>query len=190
MRRLAAGIALVALAGCGSSPPAHFFTLDATAPQTRVEATSDAPIQVASVHIPSALDRLSMVRGEQDHQLTISDQDRWGAPFDDLTRRVLTQDLSRRLSPGMVLPPDAKLSGNARGVVVDILTFQPDASGQVTLDADWTLLQGDPAKPVLRRSVRLTDQGGGTAADQAAALSRLVGQLAHQIISGISSSQG
>jgi uncharacterized protein len=190
MRRLAAGIALVALAGCGSSPPTHFFTLDPIAPQTQLKATPDAPIQVASVHIPSALDRLSMVRGEQDHQLTISDQDRWGAPFDDMTRRVLTQDLSHRLPPGMVLPPDAKLSGAARGVVVDILGFQPDASGRVMLDADWTLLQGDPAKPVLRRSVHLTDEGGASAADQAAAMSRLVGRLADQIVSGVSSSRG
>lgn len=190
MRRVAAGIALMALAGCGSSPPTHFFTLDPTAPQTEVKAASDAPIQVASVHIPAALDRLSMVRGEQDHQLTISDQDRWGAPFDDMTRRVLTQDLSRRMPPGMVLPPDAKLSGDARGVVVDILDFQPDASGRVTLDADWTLLQGDPAKPILRRSVHLTDQGSDSAADQAAAMSRLLGQLADQIVSGVSSSRG
>jgi uncharacterized protein len=190
VKRLAAGIAMVALVGCGSSPPTHFFTLDPTAPQAQVKVTSNAPIQVASVHIPPALDRLSMVRGEQDHQLTISDQDRWGAPFDDMTRRVLTQDLSRRLPPGMVLPPDAKVSGNARGIVVDILSFQPDASGQVMLDANWTLLQGDPDKPVLRRSAHLTDRGGASAADQAAAMSRLVGQLADQIISGLSSSQG
>jgi hypothetical protein len=190
MRRLVAGIVLAALAGCGSSPPTHFFTLDPTAPQAQVKAPSGVPIKVASVHIPSALDRLSMVRGENDHQLTISDQDRWGAPFDDMTRRILTQDLSRRLPPGMVLPQDARLSGNARGVVVDILSFQPDESGRVVLDADWTLLQGDPAKPVLRRSVHLTGQGGASATDQAAAMSRLVGQLADQIATGVASSRG
>jgi uncharacterized lipoprotein YmbA len=90
----------------------------------------------------------------------------------------------------MVLPPDARLSGNARGVVVDILSFQPDESGRVVLDADWTLLQGDPAKPVLRRSVHLTGQGGASATDQAAAMSRLVGQLADQIATGVASSRG
>jgi uncharacterized protein len=174
---LAVGACLTA--GCGTSPPTRFFTLDATAPATHLEAHG-APLEVDAVHIPSTLDRETIVRGETDHQLTISSRDRWGADLGELVRRVLTQDLAARLPAGMVLPPDAPAPDNARGLVVEILAFQPKGPDLV-LDADWTLLQGSPARPALQRSVHLVETVGSSTNDQVEAMSRLLGQLADRI---------
>ena len=168
------------IAGCGTSPPTRFFTLDASAPASGRAAVHGAPIEVDAVHVPPTLDRQNIVRGEINNQLTIAARDRWGGDFGELVRRVLTQDLETRLPPGMVLPPDTPAPDNARGLVVEILSFQPRAS-DVVLDADWTLLEGSPAHPALQRSVHLQEPAGSSTNDEVAAMSRLLGQLADRI---------
>ena len=177
-------LALLALAGCASSPPTRFFALDPVSPGAAAAAAgaSSTPVKVDAVHIPPALDRDSMVRGESDNQLQISSQDRWAGDLGEMVRRVLTQDLAQRLPSGMVVAPESPAPADARGLVIDILTFQPQA-GEVVLDADWTLLQGTQANPVLRRSAHLTQSATPSAQGEAEAMSALLGQLADDIAS-------
>jgi len=186
--RLIPVLLVLTLAGCASSPPTRFFGLDpvsagAPAAADRSGARGE-PVKVDAVHIPPALDRDSMVRGESDNQLEISSQDRWAGDLGEMIRRVLTQDLAERLPAGMVIAPESPAPPSARGLVVDILTFQPQAGG-VVLDADWTLLQGTQTNPVIRRSVHLTAPAASSAQGQAAAMSTLLGELADGIASQI-----
>jgi len=174
-------VAAAAAAGCGSSPPTRFFALDQVAPRERVQPRDTAPFKVTAVHIPALLDRESMVRGEHQHQLEISSQERWGGDLGEMARRVLTQDLQARLPAGTVIAADSPAPQNARGLVVDILNFEPDDSGEVALDADWALVEGSPAHSVLTRSVHLHRAGADSAASQAGTMSQLLGQLADDI---------
>ncbi|MGH8295317.1 MAG: PqiC family protein [Steroidobacteraceae bacterium] len=184
--RLIPVLLALTLAACASSPPTRFYTLNAVAPAARAGAAHrEAPIKVDAVHIPPALDRNSMVRGESGNQLEISSQDRWAGELGETIRRVLTQDLASRLPEGMVIAPDAPAPASARGVVVDILTFQPRGAGEVVLDADWTLLEGTQSNPVLRRSERLSAAAAASAQGQAAAMSTLLGELADKMAAQI-----
>jgi hypothetical protein len=185
--RLTPVLALLTLAACASSPPTRFFALDPVAPAGGSRTVAGEPIKIDAVHIPPALDRSSLVRGESDNQLDISAQDRWAGDLGEMARRVLTQNLASRLPSGMVIAPESPAPPSARGVVVDILTFQPQAAGEVVLDADWTLLQGTQSNPVLRRAVHLTATAAPTAQGEAAAMSTLLGQLADSIAADISS---
>ncbi|MFZ0500019.1 MAG: PqiC family protein [Steroidobacteraceae bacterium] len=185
--QLLAVLALLTLAGCASSPPTRFFALDPVAPgSAAVAGDTSAPVKVDAVHIPPALDRDSMVRGESDTQLQISSQDRWAGDLGEMIRRVLTQDLAGRLPSGMVIAPESPPPSGASGLVIDILTFQPQA-GEVVLDADWTLLAGTQAHPVVRRSVHLTLSATPSAQGEAQAMSALLGQLADDIAARIGS---
>ena len=181
--RLPAVLLTLTLAACASSPQTRFFALDPVSPGAAPAAdrgTVRKPVKVDAVHIPPALDRDSIVRGESDNQLEISSQDRWAGDLGEMIRRVLTQDLAQRLPSGRVIAPESPAPPSARGVVIDILTFQPQA-GEVVLDADWTLLQGTQSNTVLRRSVHLTTAAASSAQSQAAAMSTLLGQLADGI---------
>jgi len=183
------------VSGCGSSPPTRFYALDAVAApdkpvaapdkpvaaQDKPAAAPDTPLKVAAVHVPPALDRNEIVRGESHNELAISAQDRWAADFGEMARRVLTQDLQSRLPPEAVIAPDSPAPPDARGLVVDILTFQPQADGELVLSADWSLLQGAPPRPVLQRSVRLTAPAADSAGGEAAGMSQLLAQLADDI---------
>ena len=186
--RLIAALLVLTLGACASSPPTRFFALDpappGAAPAGGQADTTRTAVKVDAVHIPPALDRESMVRGESDNQLQISSQDRWAGDLGEMIRRVLTQDLAERLPSGTVVAPESPAPPSAHGLVIDILTFQPQA-GEVVLDADWTLLEGTQSNPVLHRSTHLTAPAAGSAQGEAAAMSALLGQLADDIAARI-----
>lgn len=180
-------ILLSLLSACASSPPTRFFALDAVEPAAAPAGATGDPVKIDAVHIPPALDRSSLVRGESGNQLEISSQDRWAGDLGEMIRRVLTQDLASRLPSGMVIAPESPAPASARGLVVDILTFQPQSPGEVVLDADWTLLEGTQSNPVMRRSEHLTATAAPSAQGEAAAMSTLLGQLADHIAAQIGS---
>jgi uncharacterized protein len=184
-QRLIPVLALLTLTACASSPPTHFYALDPVAADGGSGEAAGPPVKIDAVHIPPALDRNSMVRGASGNRLDISSQDQWAGDLAEMIRRVLTQDLAERLPSGMVIAPESPAPANARGLVVDILTFQPQGSAEVVLDADWTLVQGTQSNPVLRRSAHLTASGATSAQSEAAAMSTLLGELADSMASGI-----
>ncbi|HVC30007.1 MAG TPA: PqiC family protein [Steroidobacteraceae bacterium] len=183
--RLIPAVLILTLPACASSPPTRFFTLNPVAPAAPVtSAAGHALVKIDAVHIPPALDRNSLVRGESGSQLQISSQDRWAGDLGETIRKVLTQDLASRLPAGAVIAPNAPAPPAAHGLVVDVLTFQP-RGGEVVLDADWTLLEGTQTNPVLRRSEHLTTAAAPTAQGEAAAMSRLLGELADRMAAQI-----
>ena len=175
---MALGLALT-LAGCGSSPPTRYYTLDAVPATARPAA--GPPLQVVAVHIPPALDRQEMVRETAANQVEVSDQNRWSAPFDQMAQRVLTQDLAARLPKGAVILPEQPAPPNARKIVVDILQFERQASGDVTFDGSWSLLSAGAATPIASRHVHLQQAAGADYTAQAQAMSRILGTIADQI---------
>ncbi len=184
MRSVIALAALLMMAGCSSSPKTHYYTLSVATrtPQHPIRVSS--PVQIVAVHIPDSLDRREMVSEIGPNALDISDQDRWSAPLADMTRNVLSQDLATYLPPGMVVLPDAPAPATTAQIVVSIAQFGPQASGKVVLVGSWSLLKGNPPKPVLRRDVSLEGVRPGTGADaDAAGMSNLLGQLAQRIAS-------
>jgi len=129
----------VLAAGCGRSPPTQFFTLAAVRPDTTRRSLAGTPVQVRAVHIPAVLDRPERVVARSRQRLDILETQQWGGPLEDMIRRVLSRDLATRLPAGMVLLANAPAAGS-RGIVIDIQEFQPEADGNVVLDAGWVVL--------------------------------------------------
>jgi len=136
---LLVGTLAVLAAGCGRSPRTQFFTLAAVRPDTAQRSFAGAPLQVRAVHIPAVLDRPERVTARSPQRLDIIETQQWGGPLDDMIRRVLSRDLTIRLPAGMVLLANAPGAGS-RGIVVDIQEFEPEADGNVVLDASWVVL--------------------------------------------------
>ena len=180
MRALAIAL-IVLLAGCASSPPSRFYTLDPAPARVRLPAAG-LTLQVAAVHIPAVLDRQEMVRESAPERLQLSDRNRWGAPLAQMMRDVLAQDLAARLTGSTLLAPEALPPAGTRVLVVDVLHFDAGPSGEVRLEGSWSQLAPGSGKPLLTQRVRLTAraQPGGYRS-QAAAMSRLLGRLADRI---------
>lgn len=179
--RLAAGTLLALLASaCASSPAAHFYTLDAVPAPSRA-ARPATPVQVAAVHLPGSLDRRQLVAESQPNRLELNEDDRWGAPLDEMARRVLTEDLLQRLPPAAVILPDQPAPAAANAVVVDVLRYERDVSGDVILRGSWTLLPAQSNVPLRTRHFDFRAAAPAGSSGQAQAMSVLLGQLADQI---------
>lgn len=182
MKRLAILSAGLVLSGCGHSPPTRFYTLDAVPPPRPASAGSGAPVQLAAVHLPPTLDRPQLVTQTGPNRLEVSEQDQWGAPLDEMMRRTLAQDLLARLPEGSFIPPNAPRPAGARGLVVDVVQLQA-TPGRVVMQANWSLTGGASGDALLSRTVELSAPAAGQGAGgQAAAISRLLGELSDRIV--------
>jgi uncharacterized lipoprotein YmbA len=182
MRALAVILIACSLAACGSSPPTQFFTLTPVAPAGHANPAPPFPVQVSAVHIPAVLDRNEMVRETGSNGLSISDQDRWGAPLGEMARNVLARDLAKRMPPGTVIFPQAPAPQSAAHLVVTIEKFGEDPDGRVRLVGSWALMKGQPDRTIVQRDIDLEAKAAGTgAAAQAAGMSELLARLSDQI---------
>lgn len=193
MRRTwSAMILVLLLAGCRSAPT-QFYTLTSVPGASRFPfaASRAQPLVVGRVELPGDLDRDAVVTRIGPNRLNVSDTDRWGGPFDEMIQRVLASDLGSRLPTGMVLAPgDPVPGGGARTVKATIRQFMGDSNGHVVLEADWSLLAGNPSRSILIRHEQLADNAGSNQASAiVAAMSRLLARLADRIADTIAASR-
>ncbi len=187
---LVTGMVLSAISGCASSPKVEYFTLEPLeSPSPRL--TASLSVQMVRVHVPPTLDRKQMVRHRDEYSLDISDQHRWSAPLDQMIRRVLTEDLIRRLPEGSVILPEEPASSSTDKIVVDILEFAPDASGTIRLEASWSLLLANTGGTAQSHFARLSEPASPEgAAGEVSAMSRVLSRLAAQMAQTLAASPG
>jgi uncharacterized lipoprotein YmbA len=139
--QLGLGIAAAAaLDGCASAPPAQYFRL---APVAGTEQqTQPESIEVRDIGIPAYLNQDGIAEPSGQYQFISAANDLWAEPLAQMLQSVLVQNLTQRLpqttitaSSGMVGTPADLL------VEVNILRFDPDATGRVTLIAQTALKQ-------------------------------------------------
>jgi uncharacterized lipoprotein YmbA len=170
-------IVAMALTGCASSPKAQFFALTPTEGQ-QVNAVG-VGVHIEVVHVPPALDDQKIIRESATGKVKASDRNRWAAPLDEMMRQILTQDLSQRMPPGSVLLPEQPAPAGTRRIVLDILHFASDASGNVALTGGWSLLPPESDTPLLNKRVQLSETADPSDyASQVVAMSRVLGHLA------------
>jgi uncharacterized lipoprotein YmbA len=167
----------------------RYYTLSEIAPDARLAVAPEGiPVRVDRVTIPSELDRPQLVRRIDANRLQIAELDRWGAPLDEMIRRVLSIDLAARLPARLVAGPNEPSVGDRqRSLSVDILEFYGDSTCAVTLRAAWLLKQPHAESTRATDEVRVPPSGACPSA-LPAAMSRALGQLGDQIASVIARS--
>lgn len=190
MRAAAAALAIVlVVGGCAGSPRARFYVLDPVAGAGTGPGHGAGAIVVGRVRIPDYLDRPQLVRHKTRDRLAVSETERWGGALAAMIRRVLSEDLARRL-PGRVVPAAEAGSQNAEsGQVVRVRIFDFSAwpsSRQVKLVAAWSLLDAATGKATLRRRETISvSVSGGNTRSQVNGMSRALGVLADHIAAAL-----
>lgn len=166
-------VALALLVACTATPPTRFYTLSDTAPAGPSPADVGL-VSISGVNIPGELDRPEIVRRTSPNRLSVSGLDRWAAPLDQTIRRVLSDDIARRLRN--------PTSGPQRPVAVDIREFYGDAACDVTLRAVWTPRPvGKAATQSFTEEIQVP-ASGACPDTLAATMSIALGQLSDQIL--------
>jgi hypothetical protein len=129
-----------------------------------------------------------MARRLNSDEISYSEYDRWAGPLDEMFRRVLIADLEGRLPPGMILIDNNPTSPASLTIAVDVLRFDADAAGQVTLKARWQMLDRSGSLVGIPRDAMIVKPGSGRDAEAVAAtMSDAVADLATQIAARLGS---
>jgi uncharacterized protein len=173
-------------AACQSSPPTRYFALIEIAPTApRALAAVQTPIRVERVTIPGELDRLELVRRSTSNRLQIATFDRWGAPLENMIRRVVAHDLAARFAPESVASAAEPAAGEPRRhLYIDVLEFAADEHGAVILRAGWIVQT--PGVASARGAEEIKVEAADSTADAvAAAMSRALAQFADRIVAAL-----
>lgn len=188
------GAALLAVmlvqSGCGTTPPTKFFLLSpaATPPASVPDGGRALRLGVGPVELPEYLDRPQIVTRMANSELRLAEDRRWAEPLRDDFTRALSDNLSTALGTTEVhtFPwwPSQPIDYQ---VIVKVLRFEGDSSGNVTLVARWTV-RGGPERKILfwQRStvsvpISSPNDYDSLVAASSAALAQLSGEIAAAI---------
>jgi len=133
----------LALGACRSAPT-RFYSLQQTAPATRLSYQRVLALRVDSLSVPAGWDRIEILRSSLGGSLEISEFDHWSAPLREAAQQALSADLDDRLPSGSVIYPRLPKPKAAWGIDVDVLEFTV-AGSHASMQASWVITPGAPS---------------------------------------------
>lgn len=188
-------LAAAALAACTGpmavTQPARFYVLSALppAPAGR-KAPAVAPglaIRVGPVELPQHLDRPQIVTRTGDNEISLNEFDQWAEPLDRSVSRILAENLSILLGTDRVttLTRPGPLHYDYQ-VTVEMVRFDQDGAGTITLIARWSLFGRDGRDLLTMKKSRFSRAAGSTDYKATVAtLSRALADLSRDIAAAI-----
>lgn len=138
IRNSALIFAFLLLAGCGTSPPVHYYNLESTDIAANAAGAGSPVLALGPLQLPAYLKRSQMVRRGAGAELLVDDLNRWAEPLEDAMHRVLSATVDSLLDSVIVVayPASALLEVDYR-MVGRIDRFDADQSGLVVLTVQW-----------------------------------------------------
>jgi uncharacterized lipoprotein YmbA len=182
---------MMGLAGCGGSPPIHYYTLSAEAPAESASLGKNSRlITIGPVTLPEVIERPQLVLRTTPNRVTLVEEHQWAEPLKSEIPRVIAENLTRLLGTSQVsvYPQSAGDQAQYR-VLVDVQQFESALGGRVSIDAFWTIrhtVQGVASMKTGRSSVE-EPAGGSSYEALAAAHSRALVRISRDIADAIRS---
>jgi uncharacterized lipoprotein YmbA len=184
---LASSFALLAAGCAGTSPPTHFYALDATRPAAAVASMPELSLGLGPIVLPDTLDRPQIVTQDAPYRRQLAEFDRWTGELRTQMGRLLAQRLMQGLGTDRVFlhpwPAFRRLNYQVR---VDVLSMHGRLADKAVLRGNWTLLEEDGRRELYLQAFDLEQPLAGPAyVDMVAALSELATRLGDDIANGI-----
>jgi uncharacterized lipoprotein YmbA len=184
----------LALAGClgGQSPPTNFYMLSPLSPspagKSAASAESRIHISLDTVVIPEYLNRNEIVLNLDNTIYQLAEFNQWAEPLDDNLTRVLGENLTKLLqddSINVFLASESSIPFDYR-LEIDVLRLDGNLGDQVTLIAQWALLESEEDDLILmRRSEYQEPAADETVKELVLAKSRTVEKLSRDIAAAV-----
>jgi len=196
---LAIMICWLALAGClgGPSAPTNFYMLSplSSSPAGTSAATAEGRIRIglATVVVPEYLNRNEIVVNLDNTVYQLAEFNQWAEPINDNLTRVLAENLTNLLrddSIDVFLASDSSIPLDYR-LEVDVLRLDGNLGDQVTLIAQWALLEAEEDDlKLIRRSEHREPALDKTYKGLVLAKSRTIEKLSRDMAAAIKKSVG
>ena len=181
---------LVSLAGCGSSPPVHYYALQAIDNRIAVDAEASPILALGPFRMPEYLNRSQMVTRGSGTEIVVDEFNRWAEPLDDSIHRVLASNLDILLDSMVVVayPSSAILDIDYR-LVGRFDRYNSGPDGLVVLDVQWGIADSTGATRLSPRRAHFESQAirPDDAGSIAQAMSDVLEQFCREIAAEIES---
>jgi uncharacterized lipoprotein YmbA len=177
---------MLIIAGCGSSPPVHYFTLDTIELDYTQDQEGSPVMAVGPFRMPEYLNRSQMVRRGTGSEMIVDDLNRWAEPLDDAIHHIISTNVDTLLASVIVvsypsspmLPIDYRLVGR-------IGRFNSDKNGLVILEVQWGASEADADLLIAPRRNRYESQAADPAdpGSIARGMSDVLAQFSREIAS-------
>lgn len=178
------------LVGCsltpGSGGDTRYYLLTSDLPL----ATDPAPgpaLAIEPVLLPTHLERAKLVTRRAASEVEVAEFHQWAGDLGNNVGEVVRENLARLLGGREVFTlPAARARPYGLRLELEVIRFEPDETGRVSLAARWRLYQGQTLA-----ASRLLERQAGPVADPrdhaalVAAMSRLLGELGREIAQGV-----
>ena len=175
-------------AGCATTPASHFYLLSITGQESSTATTSTISDQtiigIGPVRLPEYLDRPQIVSRTDNTELYISDLHRWAEPLEDNFTRVFAEQIARILATDNIsIEPSRNRNDLDLRIIIDVIQFDTNQNGEVSLIAYWSVERRDGSKLVKtqKSTIHLDISRNPGHAKIVEGLSRAVYQLARDI---------
>jgi uncharacterized lipoprotein YmbA len=188
----APGVAVVCLlAGCSilapQADPSRYYVLTPVAAASAGGGARPLALGFGPVTLPGYLVRPEVVRRDGESKLVLSKIYFWGEPLERNVRSVVAENLRRLLGPVEIVqyPWFATVAIDYE-IPIDVLRFEADEHGTVSLDARWAIRRRG-TKPLARSSESHITQPAADASTESvvAAMSEALGALSREIAAGL-----
>ena len=181
----------LATAGCARTPPPNFYLLEEPAGSRLSGLDRGMAIGFGPLNLAGYLDRPNVVTRLTDHELQLSDFNRWAEPLKESILRVIGVNLSNMLETTRIyeIPWRNKEMPLEFRVEIDIPRFDGCLGGDALLAARWTLYGRDEKALVTRVSL-ITVASGGDGYDRLiGAQNQALRKLSQEIVDAIRANQ-
>jgi uncharacterized lipoprotein YmbA len=187
MRQFLCCVAAAGLAACSSAPTRYFGTEPVAPSVSAARGYAGLPVQVRTVNVPPQLDRAELMREVAPGEFEVREFDHWTAPFGQMVRQTLTEDLAARLPAAAVIYPDASRPDPVANISVNILSFRFQGDRAV-MQVSWTVRSPSSVPSYITDGQTTLETSGDdrSGADISASLSAILAQLADRMVIDLS----
>jgi uncharacterized lipoprotein YmbA len=163
-RALGAGmvtLAVLAIAGCASSPKSSFYTLSGDAPPALVGAPRySVAVMVAS--IPDSIDRPQVVLRTGNGRVEIREEQRWAGSLKDDIAQTFADDLARSLPDASVYTQSRAGAGSepTYRLAIGVQRFDSVLGQRADVDLQWTLTEKGQPRLQCRQAASIPASAG------------------------------
>ena len=134
-------MSILVISGCAPTPPPTYFQLEEPANIQLSGIERGITVGVGPLNLPSYLDRPQIVTRATEHQLELSEFNRWAEPLKESMLRVIAVNLSNKLESTRIFGNPRRSSGVPLEfkVEINVARFDGRLGGEVLLVARWIL---------------------------------------------------
>ncbi|WP_428354837.1 PqiC family protein [Methyloprofundus sp.] len=173
--------------GCGSSPNAKLYILDAmpsnNSPSVMTIEDRSVAVKVGPVSITDTLDQSQIVTRIGPNMLVADEFNRWGGDLQSDIQRVIGENISTLVpTDQVILSQEISLLPIDYQVLVNVRQFDGTLGGIVTLNVDWTVAAKGKDKSIVSKKTVLQENADAAGYPAyVAAQSRLLQKLSQEI---------